>query len=211
MGKEHMKKSRFVCGAVAAFCCGAAGAVMIDQVDTFSTPSTDGWGSGGQNPNPPVRIASGGPMGVGDGFLQVTGNGSFGPGGKIVTLNAAQWSGNYLAEGITAIEFDITNTGATDVEIGLRFEGSTGGLISLNTVSVPAGADWTRVSLPMDAASLTGPGNYIATMLNNFRLRIEDPRGPISGQVGLDNITAVPEPATLGLLVIGAALLRRRG
>ena len=36
-------------------------------VDDFQDGSAQGWGSGAPNPNPPINVANGGPIGAGDG------------------------------------------------------------------------------------------------------------------------------------------------
>ena len=45
-------------------------AVTLGQQDTFSDGSTQGWSEGLVSPNPPTNIATGGPAGAGDRYLQ---------------------------------------------------------------------------------------------------------------------------------------------
>src|SRR5688572_13016102 len=92
---------------------GAVHAVSVGQADTFSG-GIAGWFAGGGPlgqvpPVPPAVVGSGGPSGAGDSFLQLTSNGSEGPGGRLVGMNAAQWAGNYAAAGVNAISMDLRN------------------------------------------------------------------------------------------------------
>jgi hypothetical protein len=68
-------------------------------LDTFQGGTLLGWGGGAS----PTNIATGGPAGAGDRYLQVTGSGAGGAGGVPATSNGVQWSGNYSAAGVTAI------------------------------------------------------------------------------------------------------------
>src|ERR1051325_3337213 len=77
---------------------------VVGQIDTFSA-SAFGWTNGDLAPDP-VVIATGGPGGMGDAFLQVTANGS-GAGGRLTVFNRAQWTGNFLAAGVGAVEMDL--------------------------------------------------------------------------------------------------------
>ena len=102
-------------GLLAAFALffGACPGIEPLQRDDFQDGTTQGWTTGGANPNPPTWVSDGGPEGVGDGFLRVEGNGSSGAGGNLVAFNSAQWTGDYLAAGVTAIRADLRNLGRT--------------------------------------------------------------------------------------------------
>src|SRR5215217_6443564 len=84
-------------------------AVTIGQVDTFADGTTMGWFVPGMSPNPPINEPTGGPAGVGDGFLQLRSSGLEGSGGRLAVLNPIQWAGDYTAAGVTAIQIDVNN------------------------------------------------------------------------------------------------------
>src|SRR5688572_15282094 len=76
-----------------------ARAVISTEVDTFQGGTTEGWGGGAA----PTNVASGGPAGAGDRFLQLT---SF---NRLATENTAQWAGNYAAAGVMDVSVDFLN------------------------------------------------------------------------------------------------------
>jgi hypothetical protein len=194
-----------------------ASAALIGQVDDFEDGTTQGWvvGSlGAAHPNPPVNAASGGPLGADDNYLQLNAVGGQGAGSRLSVINLAQWSGDYTAAGISAISMDLRNLGSTDLSIRLYFENPTGGLPTDTAVSdsvlLPSGSGWTNAEFRIDSLSLTGLEGNVETLLANVTaLRIihsplaEFPGFPIVAQLGVDNVTAVPEPSSLGLLGLG--------
>src|SRR3712207_3063500 len=82
-------------------------AVTIGHVDTFEDGSTEGWFVPGPHPSPPANIATGGPDGTGDHYLQLTAIGGGGPGSRMTVLNESQWQGSYSGAGITHITMDV--------------------------------------------------------------------------------------------------------
>ena len=142
-------------------------------------------------------------------------------------FNRSQWLGNYLATGVTAIEMDLRNLGKVDLTIRLGFKdaaepGASGYLSQGFTLA--AGGDWQHVIFLIDPATMTAVGSPDA--FNTFfadglqEARIINELGTdslygdaVTGQLGVDNIHAVPEPsatvlAGVGLLAFIAA--RRR-
>lgn len=205
-------------------------AVVVGEIDTFGT-SIEGWFAGGgpvggTPPTPPQVIATGGPDGNADAYLQVTSIGSFGPGGRLVAMNAEQWAGDYLAAGIPAIEMDLRNFGESDLTIRLYFEDPIPGppmneAVTSFAFTLAAGSDWTHVVFPIAASDLTVLSGDAETLLSNTTvLRIFHspaatfPGEPVVGLLGIDNIHAIPEPQTLALMLAGmcavAAAVRRR-
>ena len=71
----------------------ASAQVVGGRVDDFQDGTTLGWTNGGVNL--PVNIATGGPNGSGDRFLQIMSDGS-GAGGHMVAFNRTRWSGTLL-------------------------------------------------------------------------------------------------------------------
>jgi len=170
-----------------------------------------------------------------DHYAILTGNGSppapppAGAGRAVVASNALQWSGDYLGAGVTSIQLDVNNLGTTDLILRLSMLSldPSGGTFSLtNGIPLPAHgtgeAGWTRVVFDISADSWTavaGPGGGfmgmdIATTLSNVAaLRIVSSAAPSfqgdsqAGQLGIDNISAVPEPGTLWLVLAGLGCL----
>jgi hypothetical protein len=211
-----------------------ASGATVGQIDTFQDGTTDGWFAGGLGlgqvpPIPPQVVANGGPKGTGDQYLQITGIGGDGAGSRIVAINLAQWAGNYLTPGLSGIAMDLKNFGATDLTIRLLFEDPMGAppvdeAVTTFGIFLPVGGGWTHAFFPTSVSSMTAISGDVKTLLGNTTLlRIIDSPTPedavsIVGVLGVDNISAVPEPATgltYWLTAIGSlgwlAVRRRRG
>lgn len=203
-----------------------AQAVTLGQIDDFEDGTTQGWVAallGASHPSPPANIPSGGPAGADDNYLLVTSVGGSTAGSKLVVLNPGQWAGDYTSAGVVTIEADVINLGSTEVMLRLMFEDAEGGppanvAVSTNAYTLAAGGGWQHVSFGVTAADLTAVAGSAATVLSHTTiLRIFHSTTPTFpgessvAQIGLDNIQAVPEPATLvSLSLAGLALLRRR-
>jgi hypothetical protein len=192
----------------------SASAATVGQIDTFQDGTTDNWFAGGLGmgqvpPIPPTVITNGGPQGAGDRYLQITGLG--GPpaaGSRIAAINLAQWAGDYLHSGISAISMDLKNFGSTDLTVRLLFEDPMMAPPADQAVTtfgqfLPVGGGWTHTTFAISPAAMTLLFGNINTLLANTTLvRIIDSPTPtdavsIAGVLGVDNIAAVPEPATL--------------
>jgi hypothetical protein len=200
----------------------AASALAIGQTDDFEDGTTQGWLAGllgATHPAPPTNVASGGPLGAGDNYLQVTSLGGLGPGSRLTVLNfAAQWAGDYAGTGISTIAMDLRNLGSTDLNIRLYLENPMGGPPTDEAITsarmLAAGGGWTHVEFAVDAASLIGLLGDVNTLLSDVTvLRIFNsldetfPGAPVIAMLGVDNITAaadhaVPEPPTWNLLTL---------
>jgi hypothetical protein len=224
-----------------SYCCvvALAGAVLtplafgatVGQIDTFQS-GINGWFAGGLGlgmvpPVPPQVIATGGPRGAGDAFLQITGLGGTGAGSRIVAMNNTQWAGNYLSPGISGIAMDLKNFGSTTLTIRLLFEDPLFGPPADEAVTtfgqvLPVGGPWVHAFFAISPSSLTVLSGNVNTLLSNTTLlRIIDSPTPddavsIVGVLGVDNINAVPEPGTwlsalgaLGCAVASCARKRR--
>ena len=221
-----MKKHR-----LAAFCVAMAGlaalpasaTITVGTQSTFEDGTTDGWATGGASPNPPVNVPDGGPTGIGDAFLRLVSSGNAGPGGKLVGISGSQWHGDYIAAGIMGIAMDVRNLGATTVSLRVYFDGPDGTAFSADPINLPSGSGWMHVVFPTVPAALVGavPGSPLAALSNVGDLRLFHnsvagyPGPNIAAQIGIDNVTAVPEPAAwatlgLGLAVLGAGASMRR-
>jgi hypothetical protein len=215
-----------LCSAITTVPASAA-PITVGQVDTFESETTEGWlinllNQGGPPPAAalPVAVTTGGPGGAGDAYLRLTSLGGVGPGSRLVALNLAQWSGDYLAGGVESISMDVNNLGATDLHLRLLFEnvGPTGPVhvAVSDSVFVPAGSGWQNVAFSINPSDLTALLGSIdtalsdATVLRIFHSPVAGfPPPVVAAQVGIDNITAsadeVPEPASM--LLFGTAAL----
>jgi hypothetical protein len=195
-----------------------AWAISGGTFDNFEDGSTQGWASGAANPSPPVNVGSGGPAGVGDNYLLITSNGLSGPGSRLVGINTAQWSGNYLTAGVNGITMDLHNLGSTELSMRVVLYGA-GGLVAVSNdaVTLASGSAWTRASFSLDPALLTGDALTVLANVLDIRLfhgtTAIFPGQVIAGNLGVDNVRAVPEPAPAALLLTGLAAMawqRRR-
>ncbi len=208
-----------------------ARAVLVGQTDTFEDGTTQGWIVGDpSHPSPPANVASGGPAGADDNYLQITSLGGFGAGSRLSAFNLAQWAGDYTAAGIGSITMDVRNSGPDDIYLRLLladpFAGPPSNVAISNAVYLPAGGGWTPAAFAVDAASLTAVlGSADSALSNATELRLfhnqnpvfaGPPTGspPITAVLGIDNVRAagvIPEPSSMALLGLGfSALLARR-
>jgi len=191
-------------------------------MDTFQDGTTMGWVEGAISPNPPTNVANGGPGGVGDRYLQNIASGPpSGAGSKQIMFNRTQWAGDYAAAGITRIDAMVNNLGANDLYLRLALEGDFfERYASTNAIHLPAGSGWQAVSFDLGPAGLTqiSGTDPLATVLGGIsEVRILSAQsGPtwfgddVLSILGVDNLTAAPEPGSLLLLVAGALVVRRR-
>jgi hypothetical protein len=209
-----------LCASLAA--APEAVALSLFQIDTFDSDS-QGWGAGQSGAAAPAQVPDGGPLGDGDGFLRIqsiAGSVAF---SRLTAFNNSSWTGDYTAAGVSGIRADLRNLGATDLMLRIQLEGPGGKFQSVQGIPLPAGSGWTEVLFPLGEADLTGEniGGIVLppTLASVFRLRILHAATPafppeaIVGSLGVDNLTAVPEPSAALLAGLGAALtlaLRRR-
>lgn len=201
--------------AASVSCSLGAQAVTSGQVDSFQDGSTQGWSSGLANPAPPANVATGGPAGDADRFLLATATGVHGPGGKLVAIAGPAWSGDYLAAGVDRIEMDLANFGSTSLALRLFLGGAPGfTALSLDAVTLPAGSGWVHVGFDLSPAALQGAALDVLGGVTQLRLfhgtQAVFPGEDIAASLGLDNVTAVPEPPVAALLAASLALLARR-
>ncbi len=201
-----------------------AHAVTLGQSDSFEDGSTQGWRVGPAHPLPPTVVATGGPAGAGDHYLRVQAIGGSGPASRLAVENIGQWTGNYTAAGVTALTLDAINFGPTDLSLRLLFDGSDGTDIarawSTTPVLLPAGGGWQNLRFAITPADLTaqGGGSVALALSDTYSIRLFHasasvfPGNPVVATLGIDNVTAVPEPAAALLLALGlgALLLRQR-
>ena len=225
----------FAAAALFVLGCAIASAASIGQMDTFTTGTQNWVAPDPDNPNPPTT-ALGGPGGALDQYLKLVANGGdFAPetaGSRMTVLNGAQWAGNYVAAGIGGIALDVNNLGPDPLYLRLLFEsfpgipGSTPPsalAFSTNAIFVPVRSGWMHIVFPIAPGNLMAPipGTTAAQALADVDvLRIFNNPNPAFGgpqngppmvhaTLGVDNITAVPEPGSAALIGIGLFLVLR--
>ena len=200
----------------------AAFAITIGTTDTF-TGSLDNWQKGISNPTYLSVVAGGGPAGAGDSYLQsvADGGGSF---GKLTVFNQNQWDSDYVTDGVTSIRMNLLNSGTGPLQVRLGLRNSAGaGYISTNPFALGTGGGWQTADFPVTEAALTtvgAPGSFSSFLSSGFALRILHATSTASlngstvvGTLGVDNVTAVPEPSAVvlaGLSGIGLVAAARR-
>jgi hypothetical protein len=195
----------------------SASAILINQIDTFHDGTRAGWDGGITYTN----VATGGPAGDGDRYFRAATTGS-----HMGTRNDAQWSGDYLAAGVSRLEMDFRNEGTTSLSMRVMFlaQGFADSWTSTTAFVVPADGHWHHAVFEINPTDLTNVGSglfpYESALANVTRLLIRhdpgSPSGPtqsvnVTASLGIDNIRAVPEPGSAALLTaMGLLSLRRR-
>lgn len=213
---------------------GTATAITIGQIDDFSDGTLLNWKMGRSTitSSHMTNITTGGPAGSGDKFIQVVSHEheAEGDGGNRLTFfNKSQWTGDYVAAGVTSISLDLINISSSET-LNLRL-GINGGVSDPNdagifhggqfatstSASLLSGSGWTRVVfslLPGDLTPVSGrsgvTGNNInATLANVLELRLLNNASPswsgspVTATLGVDNISAVPLPPAIALFASG--------
>ncbi|PIE17151.1 MAG: hypothetical protein CSA66_06645 [Proteobacteria bacterium] len=175
----------------------ALAAPAVDQVDSFTAGDAAGWSTGGDNVG---AVADAGPAGDGDAALEVVSDGS-GQGGHIAVFNqAARWTGDWAAAGVSQLRVDLKNTSAVPLAVRIKLE--RGPAMETDYVvsaaqTVPADGAWSSYTFDVGVAGLSGPADPASALANVVRLWIQhDPDGihPPDAQAGallIDNITAL--------------------
>jgi hypothetical protein len=202
--------------------------IMLGQIDTFQDGTTQNWGNG--SPIRPTNVPNGGPGGAGDAFMDVMSTGNDGPGGRLTVQNHDQWSGNYLAAGVSVIEMDLKNFGTDDLLMRVALKQahamSAAGFVSTDPFVLPADNAWHHAVFPLDDAHLTRVNSDTLTLdqllsdVGELRLLhsldasvLQGEQVP--GEFGADNILAgpspAPEPGGLALALSGLPVLAAYG
>jgi hypothetical protein len=206
--------------ALALACALPAGAVVVDQVDDFEDGTEQGWAGGSARVNQPT----GGPAGADDNFLDIDSGGFL-----LGAFNLTQWSGDYGAAGVASVRLDANNAGPDEVSLRLTVFTAGCGPGMLNCTAwtsndaavLPAGSGWQTVEFPLAEADMTqvvGSDTLADTLANVQRILLRhDPTAPsppgtletVDAVLGIDNVTALPEPATAPALAAGGWLVLR--
>ncbi len=183
-----------------AFLIQVAFAIAPNQYDNFKNGTTQGWGSGGNNPNPPLNITSGGPAGANDNYLLAVANGGAGSGSKLVIINSSQWTGDYISAGVQFISMYIKNFSDTTLSMRIVLRGPGGDFWSLNPINISGLTGWQPITFSVQPSDLTGGADVNSTLGGVTSVRIlHSVSGGFTGdaieaQIGLDNISAAAEP-----------------
>lgn len=204
-------------------------AVVALQVDGFPTLDPAGWAGGAGGGGTPPTVTPGGP----DGNYLVASASNFHLGMK----NQAQWGGDYLNAAVTAIDADILGDASLNASMRVFLFGPGGTWSTLDPVMVAAGSGWGRYRFELTASDLvlvppgsgsndpgagTGILNDTLASVQTVLFRHNTGATPsstgshadhVTGELGFDNIAAVPEPGTPLMWFLGSAaflLLRRR-
>jgi hypothetical protein len=214
---RHLPLSLLVAAMTLSFATSTL-ALGVGQADDFEDGTTQGWGSGGFSPNPPINLSDGGPMGVGDNHLQMTATGVPDAGGHLVARNSLQWTGDYLAAGVRSIRMDLNNTGANPLAMRIAFNGPGGWFGSLVPVPLVTGEGWSSTVFFINSVDLVCVDDLActsleATLLGVLELRILSSEVPsfrgdvVDAQVGVDNITGSEAGRPTSLPSMGARAL----
>lgn len=193
-------------------------AVTPGMVDTFQAGADGGWSYGPAGGAIGVE-ASGGPAGNGDGYLRIDALGGVGPNSRLTVIAGPQWQGDYLSAGVGGITMDLRNLSGSALDLRLWLAGPPGATaLSAEPVVLPAFSGWTQVSFGLGDGALVG--QVAATLAGVQQLRLFHapnaafPGPPVVAALGVDNVSAVAEPAVVWLMLPGlvavGALLRRR-
>lgn len=191
------------------------GAVMLNQIETFDTP-TD-WASGSINPTPPVIRPSIGPDGSGDSALQISSSVGNGAGSRLIAFNRGAWTGDYSGQGIGGLSMDLRNTGQGNLFVRIALNGP-GGWFVTDGQSVNSGLGYATFLFGITPAQLNPAATRAifgddpdATLADVTEIRIlhntadQSALGEVANaNLRVDNITAIPEP---GIGLIAGCLL----
>lgn len=204
-----------------SFVVSPANAITLGQWDNFeASQDLENWTCELPNPNPPVWNYNGGPLGPGDAFIEVEGNGELSAGGKPTIFNEVQWSGDYISAGVNTISIATKYLGLGPEEMNLRIaftgSGETGTVWTREVVTISPGTPeaWETVVFRIDPAYLDGtdPATVMSDVQRMWLYHCPDgstpyDAPPVDVRVGYDNIRAlhtVPEPGSLTLLCLAA-------
>ena len=220
-------KGRAVIGAC-ALAAGSANAMGNLFTEDFAAGDTGGFGSGGglggtvtravgpgNNPDPLFADAD-------NGFLEIDSTAA--PGARLATraIGVPQYTGDYIAAGVTEISFWGIDTGAPDdaiVRVGI---GERRQNFWVSNRSWDLGESWQRFAVDLtDETQWTqviGGGSFEDALRNTDVLQVRadaivNSAAPdaVSGSFGIDRIALVPGPGAAGAVAItGLAGVRRR-
>ncbi|HET6572127.1 MAG TPA: hypothetical protein VFG68_00870 [Fimbriiglobus sp.] len=211
-----MRLTLIAAAALLAPSAGLAQQITAGQVDNFEGGTAANWTQGALGA---PGVVTGGPTGTADHYIRITASGGFGAGSRLTVLNRVQWTGNYIAAGVTAIEMDLLNSGSSQLKMRIGFKSgqlqNDPGYSSTTAFDLDADGQWHHAVFPLSAGTMTAVGSPAAFdtfMTSVAEMRILHSISPdlngdtISTVVGVDNIRAVaaPVPEPTGALAAAA-------
>lgn len=183
-----------------------ARAISLTTLNDFQDGTLQGWNSGSGHAN----IATGGPGGAGDRFLEVDGTVR----SRLATHNQAdEWLGDYGAAGVTAIVADFMTTHTSPLDMRTVLFGPTtvsSRFTSSDSVPLLNDGQWHELVFPVGVDELTnvtlggGTATYedvfadVAQIMFRHQSGLPIPGGSIIFAVfNIDNIRPIGLPATL--------------
>ncbi|MHC4487367.1 MAG: hypothetical protein ACYS4T_19575, partial [Planctomycetota bacterium] len=190
---------------------------VVARVDDFEDGTLQGWSGGAEQNN----IATGGPSGAGDNYLEIhrpTASAPFPF--HLGTKNTTTWSGDYLTVGIKTIEMDVNTisitSGPANLSLRIMLLGPGGAFSSKDPITIITEGGWQHIEFGLTRSDLVrtfgsgatyadpGPGidDLTETLRNVGTLLIRHDPAPsptpvglhpqhILATLGIDNITAV--------------------
>jgi hypothetical protein len=201
---------------------GVSASIVLGQVDRFDAGVMNWNNSFG--PQTASWIPSGGPGGAADAYLQIRSSGaSSGAGSRLGAWNDAQWTGDYITQGITSIRMDIAGFEGAATELRLLFISNSGSTFTTTaTQQIASDGVWRTYTFDITASAMTHVGGFFGydeSFHDIWRMHIRHQPGQpaatggapaYAGRIGVDNIRAVPGVAPLGLLGMAGMLTGRR-
>ncbi len=210
-------------------------AINNDQVDTFEDGTNRYWVNGLGD----LTVATGGPGGPGDHYLEIDAMGFSSLGSKMVGFNTNQWTGNFIAAGVNAVEMDLKAisidpiSGISALTMRIAFRSATGplitkgvsGYVSTNSVSLPVDGQWHHAVfnfsslVPINSTNDGSPPAPLGTFLTappEFRIfHLVNPNAVIGdivkAKVGIDNIHAFTNVKIQSTVRVSAGTIRLQG
>jgi hypothetical protein len=199
-----------------------ARAISTSSQDTFAV-TNGGWSIGGAGTQP-TQVSGAGADGQ-SGYLTHFSDGSGSNGKWLMWNDQPQWLGNYTSAGVTGISLwaNVT-TGSAPASMRIAF-GGPGGWFASAPQSVSAG--WSPCAFDLTAGNFFyvtgsgGSGTFADTLAGVTRFEVLAGTGGIGYRSGgnlveagvstntiqIDTITAVPEPAGIGLAAVAVAVV----
>ena len=140
-------------------------------------------------------------------------------------FNRQQWRGDYLAAGVDRLSMDLINLGPTDLFVRVALlapdPSGTTAFVSTDAFAMPAGGGgWQAHTFSLAEANLTrtvGTLTWAEALATVTEVRLLSAESPshlgdvVVATLGVDNIRAVPEPASAAVAAAGGlALVAKR-
>jgi hypothetical protein len=202
----------------------SASALVVPFNEEFATGNSN-WLAG--NSSAATWVVTGGADGGGyisaPGAITSTGFGTIVfRGNNTADASGDAFVGDWLAGGVTSFSAFVRHDAPVALNIFARIDAGAGRAGSSIDFSVPGG-EWFQINVPIvDSPSSfqsygAGTFNTVFSNIQNIQLVLSSTQDPsTAGQtytVDFDNVSVVPEPGTVGLVVFGLAglaLLQRR-